>query len=112
MRNLEKGEEKAEFERQKAEFEAVPELYKIFTQFDLPLIPVLYEMEEVGMLIDRPYFEELRTEFSDEVAGREREVWKLAGVEFNVNSPAQLSEVLFTRLGLPTKGIKKGSRGY
>jgi DNA polymerase-1 len=81
-------------------------------EFDLPLIPVLYEMEERGMLIDRPYFEGLKEEFLKEVAGREREIWKLAGTEFNVNSPAQLSEVFFTRLGLPTKGIKKGSRGY
>lgn len=111
-RSLEKQDEKLEYERQKGEFETKPELYKIFTQFDLPLIPVLYEMEETGMLIDRSYFEQLREEFTREVAGREREIWELAGTEFNVNSPAQLSEVLFVRLGLPTKGIKKGSRGY
>lgn len=111
-RSLEKQDEKLEYERQKGEFETKPELYKIFTQFDLPLIPVLYEMEETGMLIDRLYFEQLREEFTREVAGREREIWELAGTEFNVNSPAQLSEVLFVRLGLPTKGIKKGSRGY
>lgn len=112
VRNLERQDEKVEYERQKAEFETKPELKKILMEFDLPLIPVLYEMEERGMLIDRPYFEGLKEEFLKEVAGREREIWKLAGTEFNVNSPAQLSEVLFTRLGLPTKGIKKGSRGY
>lgn len=112
VRNLERQDEKVEYERQKAEFETKPELKKILMEFDLPLIPVLYEMEERGMLIDRPYFEGLKEEFLKEVAGREREIWKLAGTEFNVNSPAQLSEVLFARLGLPTKGIKKGSRGY
>ena len=112
VRNLERQDEKVEYERQKAEFETKPELKKILMEFDLPLIPVLYEMEERGMLIDRPYFEGLKEEFLKEVAGREREIWKLAGTEFNVNSPAQLSEVFFTRLGLPTKGIKKGSRGY
>ncbi len=112
VRNLERQDEKVEYERQKAEFETKPELKKILMEFDLPLIPVLYEMEERGMLIDRPYFEGLKEEFLKEVVGREREIWKLAGTEFNVNSPAQLSEVLFTRLGLPTKGIKKGSRGY
>lgn len=112
VRNLERQDEKVEYERQKAEFETKPELKKILMEFDLPLIPVLYEMEERGMLIDRPYFEGLKEEFLKEVAGREREIRKLAGTEFNVNSPAQLSEVLFTRLGLPTKGIKKGSRGY
>lgn len=112
VRNLERQDEKVEYERQKAEFETKPELKKILMEFDLPLIPVLYEMEERGMLIDRLYFEGLKEEFLKEVAGREREIWKLAGTEFNVNSPAQLSEVFFTRLGLPTKGIKKGSRGY
>lgn len=111
-RSIERQDEKVEYERQLAEFETKPELKKILTEFDLPLIPVLYEMEEIGMLIDRPYFEGLKEEFLKEVAGREREIWELAGTEFNVNSPVQLSEVLFTRLGLPTKGVKKGSRGY
>lgn len=111
-RSIEQQDEKAEYARQKAEFETKPELRKILLEFDLPLIPVLYEMEERGMLIDRPYFEQMREEFLKEVAEREHEIWDLAGTEFNVNSPGQLSEVLFTRLGLPTKGIKKGSRGY
>lgn len=111
-RSIEQQDEKVEYARQKAEFEEKPELKKILLEFDLPLIPVLYEMEERGMLIDRPYFEQMREEFLKEVTGREHEIWELAGTEFNVNSPAQLSEVLFMRLGLPTKGIKKGSRGY
>lgn len=109
---VEYREELQEFERQKREFEERPELYKIFTQFDLPLIPVLYQIERDGMLIDRKYFGKLKREFSAEVGGLEQKIWHLAGREFNINSPRQLSEVLFTDLGLPTKGIKKGSRGY
>ena len=111
-REVEYSEELQEFERQKREFEGKPELYKIFTQFDLPLIPVLYQMERDGMLIDRKYFAKLKREFSAEVGGLEQKIWLLAGREFNINSPMQLSEVLFTDLELPTKGIKKGSRGY
>ncbi len=111
-RNIDYGEEGEEYRRQQAEFSEKPELYKIFTQFDLPLIPVLYKMEEYGMLVDRQYFEQLRVEFSGEVAELEAEVWRLAGREFNINSPMQLSEVLFTDLALPTKGIKKTARGY
>lgn len=111
-RDVEYREELQEFERQKREFKERSELYKIFTQFDLPLIPVLYQMERDGMLIDRGYFAKLKTEFSAEVGGLEQRIWHLAGREFNINSPMQLSEVLFTDLGLPTKGIKKGSRGY
>lgn len=112
VRNLDYRDEKAEYQYQQAEFSDKPELYKIFTQFDLPLIPVLYKMEAYGMLVDRQYFDRLRAEFSEEVAELEKSVWKLAGREFNINSPMQLSEVLFEDLGLPTKGIKKTARGY
>lgn len=111
-RDIEQGNEKNEFLRQKYEFEQRPELYKLFVQFDLPLIPVLYKMEKKGMLIDRAYFEKLKTEYAVEVAKKEKEVWELAGQEFNVNSPIQLAEILFTKLGLPTKGVKKTKKGF
>lgn len=111
-RQTEQGEETAEFARQKEAFAEEPGLYKIFVQFDLPLIPILYKMEKVGMLIDRGYFKGLNEEFTLEVKKIEQQIWTLSGTEFNINSPIQLSEVLFTRLGLPTKGIKKTARGY
>lgn len=111
-RNIEYGDEEAEYQAQKAEFERLPKLNNIFVQFDLPLIPVLYQMEKVGMLIDRGYFEAMKGEFSKEVARIEQKIYTMAGVEFNINSPVQLSEVLFTKLRLPTKGIKKTRRGY
>ena len=101
-----------EYQRQRAEFEKYPKLLKIYQEFDLPLIPVLYKMEKKGMLIDREYFTKLRKEYTAEVAKLEQEIWKLAGREFNVNSPIQLSEVLFVDLRLPVKGIKKTTRGY
>ena len=101
-----------ELKAQLAEFGKFPRLYIIYTEFDLPLIPILYKMEEKGMLIDRGYFKTLQTEYAKEVARLEQEIQDLAGVAFNVNSPIQLSEVLFTTLGLSTKGIKKTTRGY
>ena len=101
-----------EYQRQLAEFEKLPKLYKVYAELDLPLIPILYKMEKRGMLIDVEYFEKLKVEYSEEVARLEREVYELAGREFNVNSPIQLSEVLFSDLGLPVKGIKKTTRGY
>lgn len=111
-RKVEQGEEKSEYEAQKREFEKSPALYNIFVQFDLPLIPVLYKMESYGMLIDQTYFAKLRNEFECEVRHLEREVWDYAGEKFNINSPVQLANVLFVRLALPTKGIKKTARGY
>lgn len=111
-RNPERGDELTEYQYQQAEFAERLELAKILREFDLPLIPVLYKMEAYGMLVDRAYFDDLKAEFSGEVSGLEQEVWKMAGHEFNINSPMQLSEVLFNDLGLPTKGIKKTVRGY
>ncbi len=101
-----------EYQNQLKEFEQYPRLYNIYTDFDLPLIPILYQMEEEGMLIDRDYFKKLQIEFTAEVQKLENEICELAGTNFNVNSPIQLSEVLFTKLQLPTKGIKKTTRGY
>ena len=69
-------------------------------------------MEKRGMLIDRKYFSELKSEYTIEVQRLEQEIYALAGKEFNLNSPIQLSEILFGSLLLPTKGIKKTSRGY
>lgn len=101
-----------EYSSQYLELQKYPKLYNIYTDFDLPLIPILYKMEEKGMLIDPEYFNQLRNEYAEEVKKLEQEIYTLSGVIFNVNSPIQLSEVLFTTLNLPTKGIKKTTRGY
>ena len=101
-----------EYEKQLKEFSQYPKLYNIYKDFDLPLIPVLYKMEQKGMLIDCDYFKKLQAEYTTEVHQLEETICQLAGKSFNLNSPIQLSEILFTDLGLPTKGIKKTSRGY
>ena len=101
-----------EYQTQKSALEKYPALYNIYINFDLPLIPVLYKMEKKGMLIDRAYFSRLNSEYTAEVHRLEQEIYTLAGKDFNLNSPIQLSEVLFTDLRLPVKGVKKTSRGY
>ena len=100
------------YKEQLSKFEEYPRLYNIYKDFDLPLIPILYKMEKKGMLIDRKYFENLKIEYEKGVKKLEQEICTLAGADFNVNSPIQLSEILFTKLNLPTKGIKKTTRGY
>ncbi len=101
-----------EYQTQKSALAQYPKLLRVLTELDLPLIPVLYKMEKKGMLIDRSYFANLRSEYTAEVSRIEQEIYTLAGKEFNLNSPYQLGDILFTTLGLPTKGIKKTSRGY
>lgn len=97
---------------QRKQLAAIPSLEKIATDFDLPLIPVLYKMEKEGLKIDPDRFEALRVEFSAEEKQISNEIYEMVGHPFNINSPLQLSQVLFNELGLPTKGIKKTQRAY
>ena len=103
---------KSEYINQQRQLAVVPELKNVAENFDLPLIPVLYKMEHAGVAIDPGRFEALSSEFSAELRKIEQEIYELVGHEFNINSPIQLSQILFDELGLPTKGIKKTSRGY
>ena len=109
---FEVGDVEEVYRKQIGEFEKLPKLYQIYRDFDLPLVTILYKMEKKGMKIDAKYFEKLKEKYTAEVKRLEREIWELAGREFNVNSPLQLSEVLFIDLKLPAKGIKKTKRGY
>jgi DNA polymerase-1 len=97
-----------QFER----FQKEPKVYKIFMEFDQPMIPVLYKMERAGMKLDRKYFERLDDKFYAEVEEISEEIYGLAGEHFNLNSPMQLSDILFNKLMLSTKGIKKNKSGY
>src|SRR5690606_17819433 len=69
-------------------------------------------MERTGIKIDTALLETMSKQLGDEHAKLEQEMYTLAGYEFNIGSPAQLSAVLFTKLQLPTAGIKKGKTGY
>lgn len=103
---------KDDYVTQKCKLAALPELENVIENFDLPLIPVLYKMERAGVKINPKRFEVLHKEFAAEVAGLEQDIYHLAGQSFNINSPIQLSEILFTTLELPTKGVKKTQRAY
>ena len=104
--------EKIEYAKVMSELHGQPKLMDILYKFDLPLIPVLYKMEKCGVKIDLEYFAELKREFTERVSELEQKIYSVTGACFNVNSPIQLSKVLFEDLNLPTKGIKKTSRGF
>ena len=101
-----------EYKKEKLEFKTNAKLEKIYMEFDLPLIPVLYKMEKTGIKIDPAHFAKLKKDFEQKVGEIEQKIFKAAGMEFNVNSPIQLAEVLFSKLQLPTKGIKKTQKGF
>ncbi|UCD84371.1 MAG: DNA polymerase I [Deltaproteobacteria bacterium] len=85
-------------------------LEDLFRKVEIPLIEVLAEMERNGVKINQESLREMSREFSQQLEGLIEEIYQLAGVEFNVDSPRQLREVLFERLQLPPG--KKTKTGY
>ncbi|MFH1177493.1 MAG: DNA polymerase, partial [Acidobacteriota bacterium] len=76
-------------------------LQRVFEEIELPLVPVLEEMERHGIRVDTKVLAELSERLAGSLAELEREIHAEAGGPFNVNSPAQLAEVLYVRRGLP-----------
>jgi DNA polymerase-1 len=75
-------------------------LDSVYEKIDLPLAGVLAEMERIGVRVDEKVLAAMSQSMEKEVRRLEKEIWELAGVEFNVNSPAQLGEILFDKLNL------------
>jgi DNA polymerase-1 len=100
------------YAQQVDQFDKEPKLTYIAQTLDFPLTYMLYRMESKGIKINKKLFANMSKELGDEHAQLEQEMYKMVGYEFNIASPAQLSEVLFTKLQLPTAGIKKGKTGY
>lgn len=93
-------------------FKELPRVSEIAQKFDFPVVYSLFRIEHRGIKIDKHLLEKMSIELGDEHAKLEQEMYSMAGHEFNIGSPAQLSEVLFTELQLPVAGIKKGKTAY
>lgn len=100
------------YDRQIEAFAVEPKFARIAREFDFPLTYVLFLMEHHGIKINTQLLETMGKQLGSEHATLEQEMYTLVGSEFNIASPAQLSEVLFSKLKLPTTGIKKGKTGY
>lgn len=86
------------------------ELESVFYDIEVPLIPVLLQMERTGIFVDKELLHIMSRELATKIHHVEKEIYKLAGEEFNLNSPKQLSAVLFEKLGL--KPPKKTQTGF
>lgn len=86
-------------------------LESVFNDIEKPLIPIINKMYERGVLIDTKYLKKLSDEYHKKLDILEKSIWKLAGEEFNINSPKQLAEVLFDKMGLSVKNHKKTGTG-
>lgn len=93
-------------------FKELPKVSAIAEKFDFALIHTLFLIEHRGIKIDKKLLSKMSKELGDEHKKLEQEMYKMAGHEFNIGSPAQLAEVLFTKLQLPTTGVKRGKTGY
>lgn len=97
---------------QEEAFNAMPSVATVATELDFPLTYNLFRMEYRGVKIDPKKLQLLSDALGEEHRQLEQEMYAMAGYEFNIASPAQLAEVLFTKLQLSTQGIKKGKTGY
>jgi DNA polymerase-1 len=84
--------------------------FGVFKDIEMPLVPVLVDMERVGVDLDQETLARLQASTAAEISDLTLDIHRLAGEEFNVDSPKQLGEILFEKLGLPAG--KRTKRGY
>ena len=85
---------------------------RLFFDLEMPLVKILAEMELAGVKLDIPLLRKLSDGFGEQLTALELEIFRLAGGEFNINSPKQLGETLFVRMGLPTGKKTRGKTGF
>ncbi|MEK7102064.1 MAG: DNA polymerase I, partial [Patescibacteria group bacterium] len=86
-------------------------LLDLFQNIEMPLIPALARMEKYGIKIDEKVLAKMSKEITGRVEKISKQIYKEAGEEFNISSPLQLREILYTKLKLPTLSVKKGKTG-
>ncbi len=99
-------------EQQTIALEKTPKLAKLAKEIEFPVIEVIARMEYEGVLLDTGYLGVMAEQLNDAVSDLEQQIYGYANQEFNIASPAQLADILFNKLKLPTGGIKKGKTGY
>jgi DNA polymerase I len=94
----------------KERLEKEPQLKTLFEQVEMPLVPVLAEMEYNGVSLDTRVLRKMSGEISETLEGVTERIYEQAGTVFNIDSPKQLGEVLFDRLGLTPVRVSKTGR--
>lgn len=87
------------------------DLRKVYENIEKPIIPIIEKMDNRGVKIDTDFLKDLSKTYHTELSKLEKKIWEYAGVEFNINSPKQLGEILFDKMALTAKGLKKTSGG-
>ncbi len=87
-------------------------LEKVYEEIEKPIIPIVKEMQDHGILIDKKYFENLSKEYHKELDKLTTKIYQMAGTEFNINSPKQLGEVIFGKMGMKSSKKKSASGSF
>lgn len=98
--------------QQKVALAANAKLNKLAREIDFPLQLVIARIERRGVKLDAAELTKMSADLEKRIGQSQQEIWKMVGYEFNISSPSQLSEALFTKLQLPTIGIKRSATGY
>lgn len=96
--------------KQKLEKDA--SLKKVFSELEMPVVRIIAEMENAGIKVQTQTLDDISVFAQTELDGLEKKIWEEAGEEFKVSSPSQLAVILFERLEIPTKDVKKGKTGF
>jgi DNA polymerase-1 len=96
----------------RSELDSFPQLHQLLTQIELPLEPVLAEMEALGVRIDRHYLNDFSQSLEKDLAAIEERAYESAGEKFSLGSPKQLSDLLFEKLGLDKRKSRKIKTGH
>ena len=83
----------------------------VFEEIEKPLIPIIKNMEEKGIVVDKEVLQKLSVENHKNLSVLESKIWEMAHEEFNINSPKQMGEILFVKMGLTVKNQKKTASG-
>ena len=85
---------------------------ELYHRLELPLIPIISAMQRKGVSLDVDFLRDMSGQQAESLAGLESQIYDYGGGKFNINSPKQLSAVLFDQLGLPTEGLARRKHGF
>ncbi len=103
---------KSLYDQQVKDLAEMPKVEKLAQIIEWPVIAVLAAMEYEGIELDTKHLAKMSEQLEDTISDLEQQIYGYADQEFNISSPSQLAEILFTKLNLPTAGIKRGKTGY
>jgi DNA polymerase-1 len=103
---------KAIYSNQAKELKTYSKLSSLAKDIEWPIISVLANMEYKGIELNTAYLDDFADEINDFISDFSQQIYGYADQEFNIDSPSQLADILFNKMGLPTAGIKKGKTEY